>query len=452
MANYSISLKHLPIVVPGLLRWCLDYPKDKQNSELVELTEKGLVFQGWLLTQVAQPVAMYIQQGPSRTPLTLDRSRPDVISAILHEASESHSQLRCGFRAAITMTTSEFLIGVTLEGKDYRLAEGTISGPFKVLTGKDGWLFLDNDTNKSVEQFTGKLLLDRAERKAWKNYFSGFTTLATELDKPVAMLMAPAKEAVYTEYYPYPKAKHTTVDQLQEIVPSTFPFIYPVKELSLASQRTFRITDSHWSVHGAMLASLLTANTLGVPHAVVDAIFAKDEFYQRQVSGDLGNKIFPPAMHNEDALKNYSYKKKLVYDNQLPNFGRVLVLQNDDALVPGRLLVLGSSSAYSMLDYLSRIFRNVVLIHTAGNIDTALVKKIKPDFLLAQTNSRFVVRAPDLGFSLEMSIAEKLKNLDKKQLIAAFEMLETDVRKANLDCVTLLHEVYRAAMSKLISA
>jgi len=448
LANYIISLKHLSSVVPGLGRWCLDYPKNEQAAQLVELTEQGLVFQGWLLTKEAKEASVYLQQGSERTPLILSRSRPDVIKAVLQEPTEDHPQLLCGFRTTVKMFSAEFSIGVSVDGTDYPLIEAQITGPFKVLNGRDGWLFLDNDTNKSVEQFTGKLLLDHSERKAWKHYFAEFTKLAAELGKPAVMLMAPAKEAVYTQFYPYTKAELTTVDQLLDIVPAQFPLIYPVSELATASQRTFRITDSHWSVHGAMLASVLTAEKLGVDSSALKAIFAPDQFYQRQASGDLGNKVFPPATHNEDALASYSYKKKLVYDNQLPNFGRVLVLRNDDALVIGQLLLLGSSSAYSMLDYLSRIFSTVILVHTAGNIDVELVRQLAPDYFVTQTNARFVIRAPALSYSLVNSIAEKLAGLpaelrQKQQLELA------NIAEKSVFPITNLHQCYEQALLRI---
>ena len=101
----------------------------------------------------------------------------------------------------------------------------------------------------------------------------------------------------------------------------------------------------------------------------------------------------------------------VVYDNNLPNFGRAFILDNPDALNEQTLLVFGSSSVYSMFNYLARIFRTVVFFHTAGNIDKELVDKIKPDFLLAQSNARFVVKAPSFDIKISEYVSDKKRRL-----------------------------------------
>ncbi|MDP5129890.1 MAG: hypothetical protein NWQ54_03335 [Paraglaciecola sp.] len=412
MTNYSIEIKHLSTKVPNLQRWCLDYPRDKDVVALTELTEQGIVFQGWVLL-VNQPLPeLYLLQGEQKVLLTVNRNRPDVIQAVLNESASEHPQLCCGFRYQLPITAADFVIGVQIDQQDYPLLEGKVVGAFQVLRGKADWLFLDNDTNKSVEQYTGQLLMERSQRKAWQKYFAGFKKLVVELDIPSAMLMAPAKESVYSQYYPFEKAKLTATDELLKLVPSHFPLCYPVAELKNAKERTFRVTDTHWSVHGAAEASKLVAEKLGIAKTAIDAVFSEDKFQLRKHIGDLGNKVFPPASHEEAVLISYNYKKFIIYDNQLPNFGRALVIHNETALLVGQLLVFGSSSAYSMLDYLSRIFSTVTLVHTAGNIDVGLVKQLRPEYLLTQTNARFVIKAPSLAYSLQEGITEKLQTLE----------------------------------------
>lgn len=449
MSDYKIVLKKLATPLPGVRHWCLDFPRDNESVLAESLLTDGLLLQGWLLKLDGADVNWYLQQGEQRTEVLLNKPRPDVISAVLAEPVEQHPQLACGFRCSIPLNSAHFLLGVCITGHDYPLFSGQVQGAFQVLTGKDGWLFLDNDTNKSVEQFTGKLLLDRAERRNWKDYFKGLQKLATQLRTPFTMLMAPSKESVFPQFYPFTKANVTAIDQLQELAPADFPLLYPVAELQDLAQRSFRVTDTHWSVHGACAAAQLCAYRLGLAKPEIAALFANDVFYPKELVGDLGNKTFPPARHAEDVLKGYSYRRYIVYDNLLANFGRVLVIRNNEAYIPAHLLILGSSSAYSMLDYVSRIFGCVTLIHTAGNVDIDLVKQLAPDFLLTQTNARFVVRAPTLSYSLAEGIAEKLKAMPAELL----QQQQGEVAAAALNAehpVPVLHSFYIKALQTLL--
>lgn len=448
MSEYTICLKQQPLKHNGLHNWCLDFPRDKDKASAAELGDTGLIFQGWVLVNEPALTKVYLQQADSRTDIPLDRNRPDVIKAILQHNPENHPLLSCGFRLNIPLIHNEFILGITIEGTDHPLICGQVQGVFHVLHGKEGWLFLDNDTNKSVEQFTGKLLLERAERNNWKGYFKGLQQLAETLKIPLTMLMAPSKESVFQQFYPYARAKTTASEQLAELLPKGFPFVYPVAELAASSTRTFRVTDTHWSVHGACLATQLSAVSLGLNAADVASVFNTDAFYSKQMVGDLGNKVFPPARHAEDVLSSFSYRKQVVYDNQLPNFGRVIVARYAEALHDGHLLILGSSSAYSMLDYACRLFSCVTLIHTAGNVDTELVKQLKPDFLLTQTNARFIVRAPTLSYSLLESIAEKLDAIPLSVLAQQKVVVAASTLNATHP-VPVLHTYYSRALQKL---
>jgi len=444
LSDYKILLHRLSANLPGLKHWCLDFPRDKDTASAEQLSDSGLLLQGWLLADEGVEASVYLLQGQERSALAFNRNRPDVITTVLKAEATEHPQLNCGFRHSIALHQSGFTLGVTLDGQDYPLLTGQIQGAFQVLQGSENWLFLDNDTNKSVEQFTGKLLIEWGERRRWKDYFKSLQKLAGQLNIPFVMLVAPSKETVYPHLYPYPKARVTTTEQLLGLLPKDFPLLFPINELRAAPKRSFRVTDTHWSVHGAALAAMLSAEKLGVAPAAIAALFAQDAFYQKQMVGDLGNKVFPPTRHDEDVLASYSYRKFIEYDNQLPNFGRVLVIRNPAALVKGHLLILGSSSAYSMLDYLSRIYLCVTLVHTAGNIDVGLVKQIAPDYLLTQTNARFVVKAPTLDYSLVASIAEKLSDLPDKYRTLTVENLEQAAHP-----IPALHQYYQLGLRQL---
>lgn len=409
MSSYKIKLVKHGQKQGFVSRWWLDSPLVDASVSLDVLTNEGLTFQGWVLQATSSTFQLYVKHGNELSVFEPDCARPDVIEIILKQKPEQHPQLRCGFRFSLVVSSADFELGVIKDGQQFALCQGHIAGPFKVLEGKDNWLFLDNDTNKSVEQFTGKLLLETEAKQGWQQYMRKLQAYAEEYQCKHALLMAPAKEAVYTGFYPYTKGALTPVEQVVNDLPVGLNLCYPVAALQQSAQRSFRMTDTHWSPFGAMLASVELAVCLGLVRQEVDALFAADQYRNVQLIGDLGNKMYPPKASEEWLLKGFSYRKSVVSDNGLANFGRTLCLANEQALVQQHLVIFGASSSYSMLDYLCRIFGRITLMHTAGNIDPNVLAELKPDYLVCQTNARYVVRAPDADYSLATVIAEKTK-------------------------------------------
>ena len=316
-----------------------------------------------------------------------------------------------GFDHTLIPKSSNIAIAIVHNSHFHVIYELSIEGVFKILEGEDNWLYLDNDTNKSVEQFTGKTKLSWAEKKNWADYANTFSTLPLSQAGKSAFLIAPSKEFVVEEHYPFKKSKHTPLDQLTKLVDDSFSLVTPIDALKHFEERTFRVCDTHWSCHGARVATMEVAKKLGLDCTSIENLFENDIYVERVMAGDLGSKIYPTQRHAEDFLTTFNYNRVVVYDNNLPNFGRAFILDNPDALNEQTLLVFGSSSVYSMFNYLARIFRTVVFFHTAGNIDKELVDKIAPDFLLAQSNARFVVKAPSFDIKISDYIKDKKRRL-----------------------------------------
>lgn len=408
MTDYNIKLEKLGQQQGPVKRWWLDFPVADKAATLGELTDSGLLFQGWVLLDKPAVVQVYVKQAGVLTQFNLDTPRPDVVQIILKQDGANHPQRNCGFRFTLPMQAADFELGVMHNAVQYPLCHGHIAGPFKVLHGKDGWLFLDNDTNKSVEQYTGKLLLNELAKKSWAAFMRQMQQFSDRFSCKCALLIAPAKEVVYPQYYPFKKAEITPVEQLITLAPVNLTICYPLQALSEAKQRSFRLTDTHWTPYGAMLASVELAVALGLDREVIQKIFANDSYKEVKSIGDLGNKVFPPIKATELLLKSYSYRKYVLSDNGLVNFGRTIVLKNPQALVSAHLVIFGASSSYSMLDYLCRIFSHITLMHTAGNIDVSVLEQINPDYFVCQTNARYVVRAPVSDYKLAEVIATKV--------------------------------------------
>jgi len=139
---------------------------------------------------------------------------------------------------------------------------------------------------------------------------------------------------------------------------------------------------------------------------------AKDRYERREMGGDLGNKLTPRQTSKVAVLTSFSHARYKTYDNGLPNFGRLLVIEYPEAVSTGVCLIFGSSSSYSMLNYLCRLFRRIVFVHSAGNLDPEVIASVAPDTLVAQTNARFVVQVPSLEQSVAQLIHDKVSRLN----------------------------------------
>jgi alginate O-acetyltransferase complex protein AlgJ len=418
---YKIAVEQLPVTCPEIFRWCLDFPLSNGEVSLAELETDGVLFQGWVLPRgtAAMPIP-YIRVQEEAHSLDLNCRRPDVIARVLEQDAAAHPLLQCGFRHHLPLTARDVVFGFRVqEGEDgcveYDCVRLRVEGTIKVLEGQEGWLFLDNDTNQSVEQFKGELLLDRSGRKAWSSYLDEFTKAACQSHARHAVLIAPAKEMVLAQFYPFTKGRTSPVEQVLRLASRKHRLVYPVETLKASEERVFRITDTHWALHGAMLAVVEVLSALGIDPEPVREVFAHDQYRQQEVAGDLGSKFYPRRVSAEKSLSSCSYQKQMIYDNHLPNFGRVILFANDDALLKGKCLIFGSSSIYSTLAFFSRIFSDLVLVHSAGNVDLEVLRYEAPDYVIAQTNGRFVIRPPVVGYSLSAAMAEKMAVLSDKE-------------------------------------
>lgn len=452
MSSFRVDINPTTAKVAGVKRWCLDYPATEQQITSAELTEQGLVFQGWVLPeqlQELQDLQIEVSHGDESTLFGLNVARPDVIRIVLKAEAEGHPQLYCGFRFTLQLQAAQFNIGFRIAGLYTEIWRGMLHGEFKVLRGLDDWLFLDNDTNQSVEQHVGRLLLEPQCQHQWRLYFSQSQHYQRLWQVPFALLIAPSKEAVYPQFHPKPRAELTAIEQLLAITPVGYPLVYPQSQLRAATSPSFPKTDTHWTTFGASLASVELAVKLGISREQVTTLFAADHYREISQCGDLGNKLFPQQRSNELLQASFSCYKNIVYDNKLPNFGRIMVVFNPNALHEGHCLQFGSSSSYSMLNFQTRIFQLVTLIHTAGNVDPTMVDLFQPDVVVSQTNARFVVRAPVMDYQLRAIMQQKLamQSVEERQalLAAAQKMAEL----TELPTALLAHQLLLDALDAL---
>lgn len=438
MSLFTITLTPHYRDLTAKFRWCIDLPSPSETYQAKSLMEQGVNLKGWFLKKKGHHGRLAFSQQDQFIYLENNEKREDVLDKVVNRCDNWERSDAYGFNHFVQLRSSTFTIGVIYESRYTVLYSATVKGTFDVLRGKNSWLYLNNDTNKSVEQFKGKIKLSRPVKTQWKAYMRACLIFTKKLDVPFVFLVAPSKELVVLGNYPFDNPTNTPLDQVEKIAVDGFPILTFIDTLRNSKERAFRVCDTHWSAHGAMLATVDMAVHFGLPEDTVKALFENDLYRDKEMGGDLGSKIFPPETHVEQLLVSYDYKMRVLYDNKLPNFGRTMLIENDEALLSKTIVLFGSSSSYSMFNYISRIFRFTFFCHCAGSLDQSLLMRLQPDYVAAQSNARFLVRAPSPSIEMNSLIDGKRNNTD----VGTFDE-EHSVVPSSAKAKFLLNEIHK---------
>jgi hypothetical protein len=270
----------------------------------------------------------------------------------------------------------------------------------KVLAGREGWLFLRGDSNDVLGQHTGRVRLGRRERRSWRRVLAKRRSIAEEQGVVWLCVVIPDKEALYAEHLPAevkPVARRPVHQILELADGSGAPVLYALGDLqaSKAEGELYPRTDTHWSHRGAYVTYRTICDELVVRGAVVDVLGeASMTWSDRAHTGDLGSKVFPgPIVATAKWAHLKAPKAKLVFDNKIPNHGRVLIYERPD-LDGASCVVFGESFVENLLVFLSETFRRLVVVHTSMFVGEILEQE-RPDVVLSLPLERFLIRVPD---------------------------------------------------------
>lgn len=273
------------------------------------------------------------------------------------------------------------------------------------VAGSNDWLFLGDDSNASVRQFCGEIKLTPQVADAWGGYFKWLNDQARERNFSYSFLIAPSKESVYHQYYPYSKSDRRPVDDFLSRFPAA---LYPVENLSIETpHHTYSRTDTHWSDFGAFVALKHQLQTMSI-----DLDDARFEFELVDIVGDLGNKVTPNVSSSSAMLKGAAYSNHRIVNNEIHNHGRIWIFENKDAPIKRNCVLFGDSFALNFTKILSRVFSRLAYVHTTTPTPEILDVE-NPSIVICQVAERFLPRAPESvdKFSLRNLIAQKILQL-----------------------------------------
>lgn len=295
------------------------------------------------------------------------------------------------------------------------------SNSIKVLNGYNGYLFLDNDTNYSVDQYTGKYNISQDVFNKWTNYFESARDASSIVNAKSLFLVVPAKEEIYPDMYPHRRGKDCFIDRF--ITNFGNNIIFLKDKLSNDREFTYYKTDTHWSDYGAYLGAVEVLRGFGLDHMIEKLC---NSFNVVDTNGDLGGKFVPSKKAKYLSL---SQKVSINFDNQISNIGRIWIFLNQHAEINETLIIFGDSFSNNFARYFKDVFSKVIFVHSVASFDIDIIEHEEPKYILFQTNQRFLINPPS-RISIWDRVKTKINALDdgnKKNIVNRLSKFQNNI-------------------------
>ena len=266
----------------------------------------------------------------------------------------------------------------------------------KVLLGKENWLFLQNDTNRIVEQNTGKLLLTPGGYAKWVRTLQARTAILNSQGIQYCFLIAPNKECVYPEYLPddYKISEQRIINQLMnQCQGHNIKIYYQLELLKLykSEKLLYPLANTHWNGIGAFIAydQLMNDINRNVVHTKI--LTWQDIYYDEEMlAADLGNKLTPMQSSVFAWGRVQAPQAQVIFDNEVVNSGREQITLNKNTALP-TAVIFHDSFMEMILPYLMESFSKIYLFHTPC-VNYDFIEAVKPDVVITEMVERFLVQ------------------------------------------------------------
>lgn len=369
------------------------------TEEIALFKSSMLKLSGWVLYN-NMPVELVVKHEHGEDTYKCNRIRRDVSKALNLDC-----EVQCGFIIPITFSSS-FDVGFIAGEVVVWVARVEVNPASKVKFGKFGHLFLDNDSNDCVAQFTGRKLISDDVLLSWEEYFSNIKKYALENQIEYLFTLAPAKEIILQQFYPHTKADITPVEQFL-IRFHNENILYPKDALIYAGDSTYSREDTHWTDFGGGVVANYIVNNIGMS---LNKPFPFN-FSLINKMGDLGVKIPNPKAQEIMKADFSSVEKLKLFDNKIPNRGWIQVYQNPSFIIEKNVVVFGDSFSENLVPYFANTFSRVVFVLSGADIDYDILQYEQPDLVICELTTRFLVRAPESNYSVSLDCKRKILSM-----------------------------------------
>jgi hypothetical protein len=272
-----------------------------------------------------------------------------------------------------------------------------VSGSNRVIIGRDGWLFFDDDTHLGAAR--GDPPMSAPEIRTWLLHLAGRTEFLRARGMPYLVVSPPVKETLYPQHGPW-WYRGPSRDRPAIFLPNLAEasgageILYlrpPIEAATRAGQKTFSLHDTHWTGYGAYAGYVALMNRL---HAMglTDGPLPLSSFQKvplgRSGPRDLALMLGVSSFVDLDFphFDNLPAEAKLdvtyLTDKTDWTAPQVILTRN-----PGKptLLMTRDSFSNELLPFLYPHFSRIVLSHNQdGFWRPDLVEHFKPDIVLLE--------------------------------------------------------------------
>jgi hypothetical protein len=287
-----------------------------------------------------------------------------------------------------------------------------VSSSDKVLLGRDGWLFL-NEQSENPDYHPQTL----PQYLAWAR--SAMIRAEWLANKKIDYLfvLVPEKHTIYEEFLPpaygppqpLTPARRLAAWQWGSLGALNDPRFLRIDGALLAAKQSRQVyfrTDTHWNDNGAYVAYVEIVRRLALKHNVGQPL-PRERFDEERVAafpGDLGRMLHLPDPPTEEAtflkLRKPRARKievKVPLDPRLhsPAYLSPQVWGTGDKSLPRGVIFHDSFVERLLLPLLAEHFEYLVYAPT-HSLDPTVIERFNPDVVIQQLNERRVNRYPPL--------------------------------------------------------
>lgn len=283
----------------------------------------------------------------------------------------------------------------------------------KFTEGKNGFLFLDNDTNGTIAQITGEAPLSASALGQWRRLISARRHLVSELGATYTFSIAPAKEAVLSCELPSEilLSDNRPAVQIARLPTLAHTVKYPVEELRELYHRgilPYPRGETHWTDAGALTVYRALLHDLSSDDGFTLLDEADFERHEDRIAGDLAVHAGHPP-ETVPTLTLRTQRHTTVYHNRRVNRGLQIITENK-AAPAGKAMVFGDSFFVKLLPLFAETFSRMTFTWNPF-IDFDAVEEELPHYVFNIMAERFVPIAPDDNHRFSWEEIETLKKV-----------------------------------------
>ena len=276
-----------------------------------------------------------------------------------------------------------------------RKDEYLIDNSFIWFRGKNDWLFLGNEYNKSVAKLKLGILPKKKDLEVTKETYSNIAKTAASFGTEVVLIIGPNKSSIYPENLP-DTLKPSTIkyssfflDILKDIPNLT---IYdPTNDLLSLKEKEgilYWRTDTHWNKKGAFLAYSGFLKLFNIP--IPDVSFYQGDHYE----GDLLllSKLKNFTLYTDDNWEIVWKNHPVLHENQISreakkNYDAPLLVCNYNSLSNKYIWMINDSFGVGLKQFFNNTFKDVLHIGDRGND----LKDLVEDLIKAERKPNIIV-------------------------------------------------------------